>query len=106
MTKLKGSESMLEREYFHMKDREIIEKLKAEESLKKIKKERSSHHGKCSDCGDGMRELEIDAATILFCDSCHGVHLKLETLDQLNSRHRLKHAISELLIKAKYNQTA
>lgn len=106
MFKTKGSGSMLEKEYFHKKDRELIERLKSEENVKRDLKERSSHQGKCTDCGHGMRELMIDEAQIMFCDNCHGVHLNLETLDKLNTKHRLKHAISELLIKAKYNQSA
>ncbi|NRA63546.1 MAG: hypothetical protein HRU19_03635 [Pseudobacteriovorax sp.] len=98
--------SMLEKEYFLKKDRELIDKIKHDEEEKKTQAERALHFGKCSHCGAKMLSLEIDAAAMLFCESCHAVQMNLHDLDNLSVKHKLKHAISELLIKAKYNKSA
>ena len=53
-----------------------------------------------------MNKLEIDGAPLLYCSSCESVHIGLSDLDQLNTKHKLKHAVGELLVKAKYPKSA
>lgn len=82
--------SRLEEEYFYKKEREIIEKNKAAEAQKKDLLERTQHYHKCATCGHGMDEMVKDNLSLLVCQHCESVHLRLADVTELQHQGRLK----------------
>ncbi|SMF20083.1 hypothetical protein [Pseudobacteriovorax antillogorgiicola] len=91
-------DTMLEREYFYKKDRELIDKIKEKEALKLLDQERSSHQNKCSMCGHEMEQKSMEGASFLYCSECKSLHMAVQDLDNLSLRHKLRNVVSDLLI--------
>lgn len=93
--------SMLEREFFHKKEREMIDKIKQNEAAKQDYLERTNHYKKCSHCGSNMHEMTRQDISFLHCDRCESLHIGLNELDHISlHKHQLREIVSELLIAA------
>lgn len=72
----------LENEYFHRKERELLEKMKA-----KIGSDDARDlHIKCPKCDGNLRETEYENITIDVCDNCTGVWLDAGELAQIAAK--------------------
>ncbi|HMQ04119.1 MAG TPA: zf-TFIIB domain-containing protein [Pyrinomonadaceae bacterium] len=72
----------LENEYFHRKEKELLEKMKAklnEENAKDL-------HLKCPKCDGTLFETEYENITIDVCDQCTGVWLDAGELAQVAAK--------------------
>lgn len=72
----------LENEYFHRKEKELLEKMKAkigEEEAKALELE-------CPKCDGKLFETEYEAITIDICDKCGGVWLDAGELAQVAAK--------------------
>ena len=69
----------LENEYFHRKEQELIEKMKA-----RISADSSRNTGmKCPKCDGTLHETVYENIKIDVCDGCHGVWLDSGELAQI-----------------------
>jgi Zn-finger nucleic acid-binding protein len=74
----------LEEEYFHRKNKEAIEKLRAKMRLAEQAKESGVSSMKCPRCEPGMlKEVFIDEIPVDTCDNCAGVWLDSGELEKL-----------------------
>jgi len=74
----------LEEEYFHRKNQEAIEKLRAKMKLAAQAKEAGISSMKCPRCDGGMlKEIYIEEVPIDTCDQCAGVWLDSGELEKL-----------------------
>ena len=72
----------MENEYFHRKEQELLEKMKA-----KIQAEESkSLELKCPKCDGTMHATDFDSIKIDVCDKCHGVWLDAGELAQITNK--------------------
>ena len=72
----------LENEYFHRKEQELLEKMKA-----KIQSDESkSLELKCPKCEGTMHATDFDSIKIDVCDKCHGVWLDAGELAQITNK--------------------
>lgn len=88
--------SRLEEEYFYKKERELIEKNKRSEAQKKELLERTQHYHKCSTCGHDMEEVVKDEFSLLFCQHCESVHMRLADLNGRQAPGKLKMMFMDL----------
>lgn len=69
----------LENEYFHRKEQELIEKMRA-----KISSGDATRTGmKCPKCDGSLHETNYESIKIDVCDGCHGVWLDAGELAQI-----------------------
>lgn len=69
----------LENEYFHRKEKELIEKMKA-----KLASETTPHSGlDCPKCDGKLKETTFEGITIDVCEKCTGVWLDAGELTQI-----------------------
>ncbi|HMJ07652.1 MAG TPA: zf-TFIIB domain-containing protein [Pyrinomonadaceae bacterium] len=69
----------LENEYFHRKEKELIEKMKA-----KLAAEETTTSGiKCPKCDGTLHETDFESVKIDVCDTCSGVWLDAGELAQI-----------------------
>ena len=74
----------LEEEYFHRKNQEAIEKLRAKMKLAAQAKESGASSMKCPRCDGGiLKEIFIEEVPIDTCDKCAGVWLDSGELEKL-----------------------
>ena len=74
----------LEEEYFHRKNQEAIEKLRAKMKLAAQAKEAGISSMKCPRCDGGtLKEIYIEEVPIDTCDQCAGVWLDSGELEKL-----------------------
>ena len=72
----------LENEYFHRKEQELLEKMKA-----KIKEDETrSLELKCPKCDGTLHATDFDSIKIDVCDKCHGVWLDAGELAQITNK--------------------
>ena len=72
----------MENEYFHRKEQELLEKMKA-----KIQAEESkSLELNCPKCDGTMHATDFDSIKIDVCDKCHGVWLDAGELAQITNK--------------------
>ena len=72
----------LENEYFHRKEKELLEKMKA-----KIEGEGATDlHVKCPKCDGTLYETEYENITVDVCDKCTGVWLDAGELAQIAAK--------------------
>ncbi len=72
----------LENEYFHRKERELLEKMKA-----KLAEEKTTDlHLNCPKCDGTLFETEYENITIDICDKCTGVWLDAGELAQIAAK--------------------
>jgi len=74
----------LEEEYFHRKNQEAIEKLRAKMKLAAQAKEAGTSSMKCPRCDGGiLKEIFIEDVPIDTCDKCAGVWLDSGEMEKL-----------------------
>ncbi|MEP7038521.1 MAG: zf-TFIIB domain-containing protein [Acidobacteriota bacterium] len=69
----------LENEYFHRKEKELIEKMKSKLASDQIK----DLHLKCPKCDGRLMESDYENIKIDVCDTCSGVWLDAGELAQV-----------------------
>ncbi len=69
----------LENEYFHRKEQELLEKMKAKIQAEETK----SLEMKCPKCDGTMHATDFESIKIDVCDKCHGVWLDAGELAQI-----------------------
>ena len=74
----------LEEEYFHRKNQEAIEKLRAKMRLAAQAKEAGTSSMKCPRCDEGtLKEIFIEEVPLDTCDKCAGVWLDSGEMEKL-----------------------
>lgn len=73
----------LEEEYFHRKNKEAIEKLRAKMRIAAQAKEAGTSSMKCPRCDGTLKEIFIETVPIDTCDKCAGVWLDSGELENL-----------------------
>ena len=73
----------LEEEYFHRKNQEAIEKLRAKIRLAAQAKEAGTSSMKCPRCDGTLKEVMIENVAIDSCDKCAGTWLDSGELEKL-----------------------
>ena len=78
----------LEEEYFHRKNKEAIEKLRAKIKVAQEAKAAGTSSMICPRCGSPLKESRFDEITIDACEKCGGVWLDAGELQQLTQREK------------------
>lgn len=73
----------LEEEYFHRKNQEAIEKLRAKMRIAAQAKQAGTSSMKCPRCDGTLKEIFIETVPIDTCDKCAGVWLDSGELENL-----------------------
>jgi len=73
----------LEEEYFHRKNKEAIEKLRAKMRIAAQAKEAGTSSMMCPRCDGTLKEIFIETVPIDTCDKCAGVWLDSGELENL-----------------------
>ena len=73
----------LEEEYFHRKNQEAIEKLRAQMKVSEEAKAAAAAAMECPRCDGKLNETKVDDVSIDRCDKCGGVWLDSGELEQL-----------------------
>ena len=76
----------LEEEYFHRKNKEAIEKLRAKLEVSEKAKAAGASSMKCPRCDGQLKETEFEDVTIDTCDKCGGIWLDSGEFGQLTKR--------------------
>jgi len=76
----------LEEEYFHRKNKEAIEKLRAKLKVSEEAKAGGTSSMKCPRCDGSLKESKFEDVTIDICDKCGGVWLDSGELEQLTRK--------------------
>jgi ribosomal protein L37AE/L43A len=76
----------LEEEYFHRKNQEAIEKLRAKMKVGEEAKAAGTSSMQCPRCDGSLKETKIEEVTIDTCDKCGGVWLDSGELEQLTTK--------------------
>lgn len=73
----------LEEEYFHRKNQEAIEKLRAKMKVAEEAKAAGTSSMQCPRCDGNLKESKFEEVLIDTCDKCGGVWLDSGELEQL-----------------------
>ena len=76
----------LEEEYFHRKNQEAIEKLRAKIKVAQEAKAAGLSSMKCPRCDGTLKEIKFEEVLIDTCDQCGGVWLDSGELEQLTKK--------------------
>jgi len=76
----------LEEEYFHRKNQEAIEKLRAKMKIAEEAKAAGLSSMKCPRCDGRLTESKFEEVLIDTCDKCGGVWLDSGELEQLTKK--------------------
>jgi ribosomal protein L37AE/L43A len=76
----------LEDEYFHRKNQEAIEKLRAKMKVAEEAKAAGTSSMQCPRCDGSLKESKFEQVTIDTCDKCGGVWLDSGELEQVTSK--------------------
>ena len=76
----------LEEEYFHRKNQEAIEKLRAQMKVASEAKAAGISSMRCPRCDGSLMENQFEDVTIDTCDKCGGVWLDSGELEQLTRK--------------------
>jgi len=76
----------LEEEYFHRKNKEAIEKLRAKIKVAEEAKAAGLSSMKCPRCDGSLQETKFEELMIDICDQCGGVWLDSGELEQLTRK--------------------
>lgn len=76
----------LEEEYFHRKNQEAIEKLRAKMKVSEEAKAAGLSTMKCPRCDGSLTETKVEEVTIDTCDKCGGIWLDSGELEQLTRK--------------------
>ena len=75
-----------EEEYFHRKNQEAIEKLRAKMKVAAEAKAAGTSSMMCPRCDGSLNESKFEEVTIDICDNCGGVWLDSGELEQLTRK--------------------
>ena len=78
----------LEEEYFHRKNQEAIEKLRAKMQVAEAAKAAGTSSMQCPRCDGSLKENKFEEVTIDTCEKCGGVWLDSGELQQLTKREK------------------
>jgi len=78
----------LEEEYFHRKNQEAIEKLRAKIKVASDAEAAGLSSMKCPRCDGSLKETKIEEVSIDTCDQCGGVWLDSGELEQLTKKDK------------------
>ena len=81
-----GRRKGLEDEYFHRKNQEAIEKLRAKIKVGAEAKAAGTSTMTCPRCGGSLKESKFEEVSIDTCEKCGGVWLDAGELQQLTQR--------------------
>jgi len=76
----------LEEEYFHRKNQEAIEKLRAKMKVAEEAKAAGLSSMKCPRCDGTLKENKFEEVLIDICDKCGGVWLDSGELEQVTKK--------------------
>ncbi|HEU4934426.1 MAG TPA: zf-TFIIB domain-containing protein [Pyrinomonadaceae bacterium] len=76
----------LEEEYFHRKNQEAIEKLRAKMKVSEEAKAAGTSSMACPRCDGSLKESKFEEVLIDTCDKCGGVWLDSGELEQLRKK--------------------
>jgi len=76
----------MEEEYFHRKNQEAIEKLRAKMKVAEEAKAAGTSSMNCPRCDGSLKESKFEEVTIDTCDKCGGVWLDSGELEQLTKK--------------------
>lgn len=76
----------LEDEYFHRKNKEAIEKLRAKMKVAEEAKAAGTSSMQCPRCDGSLKENKFEEVLIDICDKCGGVWLDSGELEQLTKK--------------------
>ncbi|HEY0765290.1 MAG TPA: zf-TFIIB domain-containing protein [Pyrinomonadaceae bacterium] len=76
----------LEEEYFHRKNQEAIEKLRAKMKVAEEAKAAGLSSMKCPRCDGTLKETKFEEVLIDICDKCGGVWLDSGELEQVTKK--------------------
>ena len=76
----------LEEEYFHRKNKEAIEKLRAKIAVAEEAKAAGTSSMKCPRCDGTLNAMSVEDVEIDTCDKCGGVWLDSGELERLTKR--------------------
>jgi uncharacterized protein with PIN domain len=76
----------MEEEYFHRKNQEAIEKLRAKIKVADEAKAAGASSMQCPRCDGSLKEMRIDEVAVDTCDKCGGVWLDSGELEQLTKK--------------------
>ena len=76
----------LEEEYFHRKNKEAIEKLRAKMKIAEQAKAAGTSSMQCPRCDGNLKESKFEEVLIDTCDKCGGVWLDSGELEQLTKK--------------------
>ena len=76
----------LEEEYFHRKNQEAIEKLRAKMKVSDEAKAAGTSSMACPRCDGNLKESKFEEVLIDTCDKCGGVWLDSGELEQLTKK--------------------
>jgi uncharacterized protein with PIN domain len=78
----------LEEEYFHRKNQEAIEKLRAKMKVAEEAKAAGISSMRCPRCDGSLKESKFEEVLIDTCDKCGGVWLDSGELEQLTKKEK------------------
>ena len=78
----------LEEEYFHRKNQEAIEKLRAKMQVAEAAKAAGTSSMQCPRCDGSLKENKFEEVAIDTCEKCGGVWLDSGELQQLTKREK------------------
>ena len=78
----------LEEEYFHRKNQEAIEKLRAKIKVAEEAKAAGASTMTCPRCGGALKDSKFEEASIDSCEKCAGVWLDAGELERLTQREK------------------
>ena len=78
----------LEEEYFHRKNKEAIEKLRAKIKVAADAKAARTSTMTCPRCGGSLKESKFEDVTVDTCEKCAGVWLDAGELQRLTQREQ------------------
>jgi Zn-finger nucleic acid-binding protein len=76
----------LEEEYFHRKNKEAIEKLRAKMKVAEQAKAAGTSSMRCPRCDGSLKESKFDDLLINTCEKCGGIWLDSGELEQLTKK--------------------
>ena len=79
-------EKSLEDEYFHRKERELIEKLHAQRDDEERRKKEEASVIHCPKCEGSLKEINYEGVQIGRCENCNGVWLDAGELERLTGQ--------------------
>jgi len=78
----------LEEEYFHRKNQEAIEKLRAKMKVSAEAKAAGTSSMQCPRCDGSLKESKFEEVLIDTCEKCGGVWLDSGELEQLTKKEK------------------